>query len=196
MRRFAIDAEAGVSYVVAMSILDILTIPDKLLKQPSAPVERVDDDLCRLLDDMLETMYDAPGIGLAAPQVGILRRIVTIDVARREEGDDPDAPVRRNPIFMINPEILWTSDEPSFYDEGCLSIPDYYAEVMRPAEVLVRFLDRGGKETEIKADGILATCIQHEIDHLDGILFIDHISKLKRDRVIRKFAKMKKAQVL
>ena len=179
-----------------MSILDIITIPDKILKQSCDPIERVDDDLRKLLDDMLETMYDAPGIGLAAPQVGILRRAITIDVSRRDEDDESDAPIPKNPIMMINPEIVWSSDEPSLYDEGCLSIPDYYAEIERPAEVIVKFLDRDGKENELKADGILATCVQHEIDHLDGILFIDYLSKLKRDRVIKKFAKMKKAQVL
>ena len=179
-----------------MSILDIITIPDKILKQPCDPVERVDDDLRALLDNMLETMYDAPGIGLAAPQIGILRRAITIDVSRRDEDDESDAPVPKNPLFMINPEIVWSSDEPSLYDEGCLSIPDYYAEIERPAEVIVKYIDREGRENELKADGILATCVQHEIDHLDGILFIDYLSKLKRDRVIKKFAKMKKAQVL
>ena len=179
-----------------MSILDIITIPDKILKQPCDPVERVDDDLRALLDNMLETMYDAPGIGLAAPQIGILRRAVTIDVSRRDEDDESDAPIPKNPLFMINPEIVWSSDEPSLYDEGCLSIPDYYAEIERPAEVIVKYIDREGRENELKADGILATCVQHEIDHLDGILFIDYLSKLKRDRVIKKFAKMKKAQVL
>ena len=179
-----------------MSILDIITIPDQILTQACAPVERVDDDLRALLDNMLETMYDAPGIGLAAPQIGILRRAVTIDVSRRDEDDESDAPVPKNPLFMINPEIVWSSDEPSLYDEGCLSIPDYYAEIERPAEVIVKYTDREGRENELKADGILATCVQHEIDHLDGILFIDYLSKLKRDRVIKKFAKMKKAQVL
>ena len=179
-----------------MSILDIITIPDQILKQACAPVERVDDDLRALLDNMLETMYDAPGIGLAAPQIGILRRAVTIDVSRRDEDDESDAPIPKNPLFMINPEIVWSSDEPSLYDEGCLSIPDYYAEIERPAEVIVKYIDREGRENELKADGILATCVQHEIDHLDGILFIDYLSKLKRDRVIKKFAKMKKAQVL
>jgi len=179
-----------------MSILDIITIPDKILKQRCNPVERVDDDVRVLLDNMLETMYDAPGIGLAAPQVGVLRRIVTIDVSRREEGDESDAPIAKNPLFMINPEIVWSSDELSLYNEGCLSIPDYYAEIERPAEVIVQFLDRNGKENEIRAGGILATCIQHEVDHLDGILFIDYLSKLKRDRVIKKFAKIKKGLTL
>lgn len=180
-----------------MSVLDILTIPDPLLKKESQPIERVDDDLRKLLDDMLETMYDAPGIGLAAPQIGILRRVVTVDVTKpikNEEGEIIDEP--KNPIFMVNPEIVWSSEEPSLYEEGCLSIPEYYAEVERPAEVVVKFLDRDGKEQELKADGLLATCIQHEVDHLDGVLFIDYLSRLKRDRVIKKFAKLKKAKAV
>lgn len=186
--------DLAVSYVVTMSILDIITIPDKILKEQCAPIERVDDELRAFLDNMLETMYDAPGIGLAAPQVGVLRRVVTIDCTRREEDDDPDAPIPKNPLFLVNPEIIWSSDETSLYDEGCLSIPEYYAEVERPAEVTVKYLDRNGKQDELKADGLLATCVQHEIDHLNGILFIDYISKLKRDRVIKKFAKQKKSQ--
>lgn len=187
-----IDGIPTVSYVVAMSKLEILTIPDKILLLPADPVERVDDALRTLLDDMIETMYAAPGIGLAAPQVGVLKRAVTIDVARRKEDDDPQAEVPREPLFLINPEIVWSSEVPSVYTEGCLSIPEYYAEIERPAEVIVQFLDRDGKECELKADGVLATCIQHEVDHLDGILFIDYLSKLKRDRVIKKFVKMKK----
>ncbi len=178
-----------------MAILDILTIPDKLLKEPSKPIEQVDDDVQKLLDNMLETMYDAPGIGLAAPQVGILRRIVTIDIGEREEDSMQDKP-GKEPFFMINPEIIWTSGEPSVYQEGCLSIPNYYADVERPAEIIVEYIDRAGKKCELKADGLMATCVQHEIDHLDGILFIDHLSKLKRDRVIKKFTKLKKAQTL
>jgi len=154
----------------------------------SAPVESVDDEVRRFLDNMLETMYEAPGIGLAAVQVGLPRRLVTIDVAKREdENADP------NPLFLINPEILWRSDERSVHEEGCLSIPEYYAEVDRPASVRVRYLDRDGKLQEIEADSILAVCLQHEIDHLDGVLFIDHLSKLKRDMVIKKFAKQAKA---
>jgi peptide deformylase len=150
-------------------------------------VERVDDEVRRFLDDMLETMYEAPGIGLAAVQVGLPRRMVTVDVAKREdETADP------NPLFLINPEILWRSDERTVHEEGCLSIPEYYAEVERPASVRVRYLDRDGKLQEIGADSILAICLQHEIDHLDGTLFIDHLSKLKRDMVIKKFAKQAK----
>ncbi len=165
-----------------MSNLDILTLPDPVLRQRSAMVERVDDDARRFMDQMLATMYDAPGIGLAAIQVGQPRRIITIDVAREEEP--------KNPLFLVNPEIVWTSDdERSTYEEGCLSIPDYYAEVERPAKVRLRYVDYDGKAQEIEADGLLATCVQHEIDHLNGVLFIDYLSKLKRDLVVRKFTK-------
>jgi peptide deformylase len=167
--------------------LDIITLPDRLLRSPSASVERVDDDVRRLLDSMLETMYEAPGIGLAAVQVGVPRRIATIDVARRE--DEDAAP---NPIFLINPEILWSSDERATNEEGCLSIPEYYADVERPAQVRVSYIDRDGKPHELEANGILAVCLQHEIDHLDGTLFIDHLSKLKRDMVIKKFTKQQR----
>ncbi|MEX2318767.1 MAG: peptide deformylase, partial [Bauldia sp.] len=140
---------------------------------PSAPVERVDDEVRKLMDSMLEAMYEAPGIGLAAVQVGVPRRIVTIDVAQREdESAEPD------PLFLINPEILWTSDERQTAEEGCLSIPEYFAEVERPAEVRVAYIDRDGKKQELEANGVLAICLQHEIDHLDGKLFIDYLSKL------------------
>jgi len=150
----------------------------------SAKVERVDDEIRRFLDDMLETMYEAPGIGLAAIQVGVARRMVTIDCARREDEEaEPD------PLFLINPEILWSSDELAVHEEGCLSIPEYFAEVERPASVRVGYLDRNGKAQEIEAHSVLAVCLQHEIDHLNGTLFIDHISKLKRDMVIKKFTK-------
>ncbi|MEM8838819.1 MAG: peptide deformylase [Pseudomonadota bacterium] len=181
-----------------MAKLEILTIPDKVLKQESEPVETVDDELRAFMDDMLETMYAAPGIGLAGPQVGMLKRIATIDVAKRsadEEGAGEQEETTPDPIFLINPRVVWSSEEPSYYEEGCLSIPDYYAEVVRPASVVVEYLDREGAERELTAEGLLATCVQHEIDHLDGILFIDHLSKLKRDRVIKRFQKMKKAKV-
>jgi peptide deformylase len=167
-----------------VSKLDIITLPDKLLRTKSAPVERIDDDLRRFLDDMLETMYEAPGIGLAAVQVGVPRRIVTVDVAKRE--DEDAAP---NPIFLINPEIVSSSDELAVHEEGCLSIPEYYAEVERPASIRIRYLDRDGRLQEMDANGILAVCLQHEVDHLEGTLFIDHLSKLKRDMVIKKFSK-------
>ncbi len=164
-----------------MAIRPILIIPEPQLRQISAPVLKIDRDVEKLVADMLETMYDAPGIGLAAVQVGVKKRVITIDVAR------DDAP--KNPIALINPEIISVSDETSIYNEGCLSIPEYYEEVERPARVTVRYQDIKGAMQETEADGLLATCIQHEIDHLNGILFIDHLSRLKRDRVIKKFTK-------
>ena len=165
-----------------MTKLDIVTLPDPVLRQKSAPVETVDDHTRRFLDAMLKTMHEAPGIGLAAIQVGEPRRLLTIDIAREGE---PSAP-----LFMVNPEILWSSEEErSVYEEGCLSIPDYYAEVERPARVRVRYVDYEGRTCEAEAAGLLATVVQHEIDHLNGVLFIDYLSKLKRDLVIRKFTK-------
>lgn len=170
-----------------MTIKPLIILPDPILRQVSAPLERVDDAVRRLADDMLETMYDAPGIGLAGIQIGEPLRIVTIDLAKEDE--------EKRPQVFLNPEILQRSDEPSVYEEGCLSIPDYYAEVERPATITVRYLDLSGKTQEIEADGLLATCLQHEIDHLDGILFIDHISKLKREMVVKKFTKAAKRAV-
>jgi peptide deformylase len=167
-----------------MSIKPLVILPDPVLRLVSKPVERVDAPLLKLADDMFETMYDAPGIGLAAIQIGEPLRMLVIDLAK--EGEEPA------PQVFINPEILAGGDERSVYEEGCLSIPDYYAEVERPATVRVRYLDRDGKEREIEADGLLATCLQHEIDHLNGVLFIDHISKLKRDMVVKKFKKLAK----
>lgn len=167
-----------------MSIKPLIILPDPVLRKISTPIERVDANLQKLADDMLETMYQAPGIGLAAIQVGEPLRLLVIDVAGK---DEPKAPQ-----VFINPEILRKSDEPNVYEEGCLSIPDYYAEVERPKRIRVSYLDRDGKKQECEADGLLATCLQHEIDHLDGVLFIDHISKLKRDMVIRKFKKIAK----
>jgi peptide deformylase len=165
-----------------MSIKPLIILPDPILRQVSKPVERVDDQLRKLAGDMLDTMYDAPGIGLAAIQVGEPLRMLVIDLAK--EGEEPA------PHVFINPEILESSDERSVYEEGCLSIPDYYAEVERPASVRVKYLDRYGKQQEIAAKGLMATCLQHEIDHLNGVLFIDHISKLKRDMVVKKFKKL------
>jgi peptide deformylase len=164
-----------------MAIRSIITLPDTKLRLVSEPVASVDDATRALLDDMLETMYDAPGIGLAAIQIGIPKRLVVLDLSKQDEP--------RAPLFLVNPEIVWSSGDKSFYEEGCLSIPDYYEEVERPQVVRVRFVDRNGEAKEIEADGLLATAIQHEIDHLNGVLFVDHISKLKRDRVFRKFAK-------
>lgn len=171
-----------------MAIRKIITTTDPLLRTKSAPVERVDADLQRLVDDMLETMYAAPGIGLAAIQVGVPRRLLVADVGSEDE--------ERQPHVLINPEILWTSDETHVYNEGCLSIPEHYAEVERPARCRIAFLDREGKPAEIEADGLLATCLQHEIDHLEGRLFIDYLSKLRRDMIIRKVAKAERETVV
>lgn len=169
-----------------MTIKPLIILPDPVLRQVSTPIETVDQDVRRLADDMLETMYDAPGIGLAAIQIGVPKRMLVIDLAR--EGED------KRPQVFINPEVVSRSDARSTYEEGCLSIPDYYAEVERPADIVVRHLDRDGKLIETRADGLLATCLQHEIDHLDGVLFIDHISRLKREMVIRKFTKAQKSR--
>lgn len=168
-----------------MALRKIVKLPDPVLKTVSTPIEAVTDDVRKLLDDMLETMYEAPGIGLAAVQIGIPKRLVVIDAVREE--DDP-----RDPIFLINPEIIWSSEETAEYEEGCLSIPEVYDNVTRPAEVKVRYLDRDGKTCERHCDGLLATCVQHEIDHLNGILFIDYLTRLKRERVVKKFAKAAK----
>jgi peptide deformylase len=169
-----------------MAILPILTLPDSKLRLVSAPIERVDASLNKLIDDMIVTMHDAPGVGLAAVQIGEPLRLLVADVAKK---DDPPAPEA-----YINPEILWSSDERSVYEEGCLSIPDYYEEVERPASIRMRYIDRSGKTQEIVAEGLLATVLRHEFDHLNGVLFIDHISKLKRDRVVKKFMKIAKRQ--
>ena len=171
-----------------MSKLEIITLPDRKLRSKSLEVERIDDDLRRLLDDMLETMYDAPGIGLAAIQVAQPLRLITMDLAKKNENGESNP----QPRVFINPEILSASEEMSVYEEGCLSIPEYYEEVERPARVRLRYADLDGKVREEDADGLFATCIQHEIDHLNGVLFLDHLSKLKRDRVLKKFTKAAK----
>lgn len=165
-----------------MAIRPLVILPDAVLRQVSSPVEAVTPEIKALAADMLETMYDAPGIGLAAIQIGVPRRVVTIDLAKTEDEE-------KTPIVFINPEIIWSSDEMNTHEEGCLSIPEYYEEVDRPARVKVRYLDLDGKQQEIEADGLLATCIQHEVDHLNGVLFIDHLSRLKRERVTKRFAK-------
>jgi len=167
-----------------MTIKPLIILPDPVLRQASRPIEHVGPELRRFAEDMFDTMYDAPGIGLAAIQVGEPIRMVVIDLAKEGE---PKAPQ-----VFINPEILSRSDARSVYEEGCLSIPDYYAEVERPASVRVRYVDLDGASREVEAEGLLATCLQHEIDHLDGVLFIDHISRLKRDMVMRKFRKLAK----
>ncbi len=163
---------------------DIIILPDKRLRLVSEPIKRIDAGIRKLVEDMFETMYDAPGIGLAAIQVGVAKRVVTMDLSKKDD--------ERAPQVFINPEITWASEEKSTYEEGCLSIPEYYEEVERPTRVKVKYLDLDGKEHEIEAEGLFATCLQHEIDHTNGVLFIDHISKLKRDRVIKKFAKAAK----
>jgi peptide deformylase len=164
-----------------MAVREIIKLPDKRLRLKSEPVRRIDSGIRKLVDDLFETMYDAPGIGLAAIQIGIAKRVVTMDLSKKDEEHQPQV--------FINPEIVSASDETSKYEEGCLSIPEFYEEVERPAKVKVKYLDIDGKEHEIEASGLLATCLQHEIDHTNGVLFIDHISKLKRDRIVKKFSK-------
>jgi peptide deformylase len=173
-----------------MAILPIIETPDPRLRTISKPVEAVDDELRRLMDDMLETMYDAPGIGLAAIQVGVPKRVLVIDL--QEEEDAEGKPIRQ-PRYFVNPEVIWASDEFTTYNEGCLSVPEIYAEVDRPNRVRVKWLDYDGKPHEEELDGLLATCLQHEMDHLEGILFVDHLSKLKRDMLLKKLEKMRRA---
>jgi peptide deformylase len=167
-----------------MALRKIICIPDPQLRLISKPIASIDKSIRQLADDMLETMYDAPGIGLAAIQIGVPERMVVIDLAKKDEPKEP--------IVLINPEVIKVSEEMSVYEEGCLSIPDFYDEVERPARVTFRYMDIAGKTAELEADGLLATCVQHEIDHLDGKLFIDYLSKLKRDRVMKKFSKIAK----
>ena len=167
-----------------MALLPILTAPDPALKKTSEPVKQVDASIRKLMDDMLETMYHAPGIGLAAPQVGVLKRVIVLDLAR--EGEEPQ------PLRLANPEVVWVSDDDATYNEGCLSVPEHYADVVRPAACRVKYLDQDNKQQEIAAEGLLATCLQHEIDHLDGVLFIDHLTSLKRNIILRKLLKAKK----
>ncbi len=170
-----------------MALLPVIVAPDPRLKMISKPVAEVTDEIRELVADMFETMYDAPGIGLAAIQVGVQKRLLVLDVVGKgQEGEDPE------PMAIINPEITWVSDEDNVYEEGCLSIPTHYADVVRPAEIKLSYLDLDGETQELSADGLLATCIQHEMDHLDGLLFVDHISALKRNMILRKLIKQKK----
>jgi peptide deformylase len=174
-----------------MAILPIVEVPDPRLRQISRPVEQVDDEVRALVADMFETMYDAPGIGLAAIQVGVAKRILVIDLQEpREEGGDPV----KDPRVFINPEIVTVSDQEIPYNEGCLSIPDQYAEVDRPDRIRARWMDEQGKQHDEEIDGLLAVCLQHEMDHLNGVLFIDHLSRLKREMVLKKLAKLRKEQ--
>jgi len=168
-----------------MALREILIVPDPILKQVSKPVETVDDDLRALMDDMLETMYAAPGIGLAAIQVGVAKRVIVMDLAR--EGEPPA------PRYFVNPEILWASEETIPYEEGCLSVPEIFDEVERPSNVKLRYLDYNGKTVEEDAEGLFAVCIQHEMDHLEGVLFIDYLSRLKREQAVKKVKKQAKA---
>ena len=164
-----------------MSIRNIIIEPDPILRKKSTTLETVDDSTRKLLDDMLQTMYNAPGIGLAAVQIGILKRIIVIDVSKKEE--------EKKPLFLINPEITYQSEETSIYEEGCLSLPDHFAEIERPAKCKINYIDYHGKKAELEAEGLLSTCVQHEIDHLNGKLFIDYLSRAKRDLIIRKMTK-------
>jgi len=183
-----IDGRKAVTYLGRMALLPIITAPDPRLKIKAKPVVRVDAKVRRLMDDMLETMYHAIGIGLAAPQVGAAQRVLVIDVAR--EGEKPQ------PMRIANPEILWHSEETMIANEGCLSLPEHYADVARPQAIRLRYLDHENEIREIEAEGLLATCLQHEIDHLDGVLFVDHISTLKRGMILRKLAKSKRSRAL
>lgn len=168
-----------------MALREILVVPHPVLKQVSKPVERVDDALRALMDDMLETMYEAPGIGLAAIQIGVAKRVIVMDLARQDEP--------KQPRYFVNPEILWASEETAPYEEGCLSVPEIYDEIERPAQVKLRYLNYQGEAIEEDAEGMYAVCIQHEMDHLDGVLFIDHLSRLKREQAIKKVKKLVKA---
>ena len=170
---------------IYMALRQILIEPNKILREKSLPVEKVNEDLQELMNDMSETMYAAPGIGLAAIQVGVPKRVIVLDITQKEG--------HKNPMFFINPEIIEKSENNSIYEEGCLSVPGQFAEISRPDKCYIKYLDYYGQKKEIKAEGMLATCIQHEIDHLEGILFIDYLSKLKKSMIIKKLSKQKKA---
>ena len=173
-----------------MTQYSIVTIPDSVLKEVAQPIDTVHDTIRAQMDGMLQAMYDAPGIGLAANQVSLLNRVLVMDLARKDDGEKP------NPIFMANPEIIHESEEMSVWNEGCLSIPKQHADVERPAKVRVKYLDYNNKEAELEAEGLLSHCVQHEIDHLNGVLFIDYLSSLKRNIIIKKVQKLKKQNLL
>ena len=177
-----------------MAIRKILTEPNKILREKSLRVENVDKDIQRLMDDMLETLYAAPGIGLAAIQVGVAKRVIVMDISRDRDRDKDREP-KKNPMYFVNPEIVWKSEDKFTYEEGCLSVPNQFAEINRPKQCHVKHLDYNGQPQELKADGLLSTCIQHEIDHLEGILFIDYLSKLKKEMIIKKLSKQTKESV-
>ncbi|AOO80670.1 peptide deformylase [Bosea vaviloviae] len=170
-----------------MAIRPLVILPDSVLRQVSAPVDTITPEIKTLAADMLATMYDAPGIGLAAIQIGVPKRIVTIDLSKSDDEE-------KVPMVFVNPEVIWTSEEMSTHEEGCLSIPEYYEEIERPASIKLRYMDLDGKTQEIAAEGLLATCLQHEVDHLNGVLFIDYLSRLKRERVTKRFAKVAKRE--
>ena len=176
-----------------MALRQILTEPNKILREKSLTVKVVDEDLQKLMADMLETMYAAPGIGLAAIQVGVPKRIIVLDIAPKDKPNIAPKDKPKNPMYFINPEIITKSENSSTYEEGCLSVPGQFAEINRPDKCHIKYLDYYGQPKEIKADGMLATCIQHEIDHLEGILFIDYLSKLKKTMIVKKLSKQKKA---
>jgi peptide deformylase len=190
--RGEVDPGTLPTYFSSMAIRPIIETPDPLLRRISAPVEAVDDSVRALIDDMLETMYEAPGIGLAAIQVGVPIRVLVIDL---QEPEEEAGPAIRNPLVFVNPEIIRASDTVQTYNEGCLSVPEMYAEVERPDHVRARWLDRDGKAREEELDGLLAICLQHEMDHLEGILFIDHLSRLKRDMLLKKLAKARREKL-
>jgi len=175
-----------------MAIRKILTEPNKILREKSLRVENVNKDIQQLMDDMLETLYAAPGIGLAAIQVGVAKRVIVMDISRDR---DKDKERKKNPIYFVNPEIIWKSEDKFTYEEGCLSVPNQFAEIDRPKQCHVKYLDYNGQPQELKADGLLSICIQHEIDHLEGILFIDYLSKLKKEMIIKKLSKQTKESV-
>ena len=177
-----------------MALREILTEPNKLLREKSLPVEGMDEDLQKLMDDMIETMYAAPGIGLAAIQVGVPKRVIVLDIGSRSESESTNNEkqvVRKNPLYFVNPEIITKSTNNSTYEEGCLSVPGQFAEIERPDKCHIKYLNYYGQPKELVADGMLATCIQHEMDHLEGILFIDYLSKLKKSMIVKKLAKQK-----
>ena len=182
-----------------MALREILTEPNELLRKKSLTVEKVDKDLQKLMDDMLETMYAAPGIGLAAIQVGVPKRVIVIDIGTRDESqntNDQKQEMKKNPMYFVNPEIIKKSSNNSTYEEGCLSVPGQFAEIDRPDKCNIKYLDYYGNSKELVAEGMLATCIQHEMDHLEGILFIDYLSKLKKSMILKKLSKKKSNQIV
>jgi len=197
-----LDVGLSNAYFKAMAVREIITVPDRRLKTISDPIDAVTDDIRLILDDMLDTMYDANGIGLAAIQVGISKRLIVMDISERNDDEndgDTDAGevnTETGPRYFVNPEVIWVSEETNNYQEGCLSVPTFYDDVERPKQCKVKYLDYHGAEMTIDCDGLLATCIQHEMDHLNGIVFLDHLSRLKRDRVLKKIQKDAKAELV